>query len=477
MKLRTKLVLVSATVLFLASGLSGAAMMADTLRFHEVQAAESGRAQLTAAANAIGSQMESSRILEYGEVTRTAYFHFLLDKYDASRFLLLENDIVLCNQTDYEFVEGGTEGWNGEEVQSLIQKTDGRRLLICGRRIPMETMDAYSLVMIQDISGIYQDALRRIPVLAAICLTASLAASAALSLLARRLLSPLEQLRCAAVRISEGDMSCRAPISGHDEITALACAFNHMADRVEEQMELLNRAAEQRTQLLGSLTHEIKTPMTSIIGYADTLLHVHLSEDGKTRALRHIYEEGRRLERLSSKLMLLIGLYENDSLQMEETELSELFERVRRLETCQLKHQEMVLEVSSFSGTRRVDADLFESLLVNLIDNAIRAGHRGGRIRLIRLAQDGRRGERILVQDDGKGIPPEEMEKITQPFYMVDKSRSRKEGGAGLGLALCSRIAALHNLRLSIESQLEEGTTVTLEFPTGSTPENGDSPS
>ena len=77
MKLRTKLVLVSATVLFLASGLSGAAMMADTLRFHEVQAAESGRAQLTAAANAIGSQMESSRILEYGEVTITAYFHFL----------------------------------------------------------------------------------------------------------------------------------------------------------------------------------------------------------------------------------------------------------------------------------------------------------------------------------------------------------------------------------------------------------------
>ncbi|HJC87809.1 MAG TPA: HAMP domain-containing protein, partial [Candidatus Eisenbergiella intestinigallinarum] len=246
MKLRTKLVLVSATVLFLASGLSGAAMMVDTLRFHEVQAAESGRAQLTAAANAIGSQMESSRILEYGEVTRTAYFHFLLDKYDASRFLLLENDIVLCNQTDYEFVEGGTEGWNGEEVQSLIQKTDGRHLLICGRRIPMETTDAYSLVMIQDISGIYQDALRRIPVLAAICLEASLAASAALSLLARRLLSPLEQLRCAAVRISEGDMSCRARISGHDEITALACAFNHMADRVEEQMELLNRAAEQR---------------------------------------------------------------------------------------------------------------------------------------------------------------------------------------------------------------------------------------
>ena len=191
MKLRTKLVLVSATVLFLASGLSGAAMTADTLRFHEVQAAESGRAQLTAAANAIGSQMESSRILEYGEVTRTAYFHFLLDKYDASRFLLLENDIVLCNQTDYEFVEGGTEGWNGEEVQSLIQKTGGRRLLICGQRIPMETTDAYSLVMIQDISGIYQDALRRIPVLAAICLTASLAASAALSLLARRLLSPL----------------------------------------------------------------------------------------------------------------------------------------------------------------------------------------------------------------------------------------------------------------------------------------------
>ena len=158
--------------------------------------------------------MESSRILEYGEVTRTAYFHFLLDKYDASRFLLLENDIVLCNQTDYEFVEGGYGGLergrgpeshteNGRKASSDLRQENSH-----------ETADSYSLVMIQDISGIYQDALRRIPVLAAICLTASLAASAALSLLARRLLSPLERLRYAAVRISEGDMSLPCPYFG-----------------------------------------------------------------------------------------------------------------------------------------------------------------------------------------------------------------------------------------------------------------------
>ncbi|HJA92560.1 MAG TPA: hypothetical protein H9717_05525 [Candidatus Eisenbergiella merdipullorum] len=194
MKLKTKLVMITSFVLFLISILSGTAMMTDTLRFHEKQTVESGNAQLTAAANAIGVQAESSGILEFGEATRTAYFRFLLDKYDASRFLLLENNSVLCNQTDYEFVDGGEEGWNNAQTRTIIQKEGKRRLLICGRNIPMETTDDFSLVMIQDISGIYQDALRQIPVLAAICLAASLTAAALLSILAGRLLTPLERL-------------------------------------------------------------------------------------------------------------------------------------------------------------------------------------------------------------------------------------------------------------------------------------------
>ena len=109
-------------------------------------------------------------------------------------------------------------------------------------------------------------------------------------------------------------------------------------------------------------------------------------------------------------------------------------------------------------GRRRVDRDLFESLLVNLIDNSARASKEGD---IIYLAGE---KNRILVKDQGCGIPKEEIERVTEAFYMVDKARSRKEGGCGLGLALCARIVALHGARLMIESKLGEGTQISVVF-------------
>ena len=109
-------------------------------------------------------------------------------------------------------------------------------------------------------------------------------------------------------------------------------------------------------------------------------------------------------------------------------------------------------------GRRRVDRDLFESLLVNLIDNSARASKEGDTIFLT-----GER-DRIVVKDQGCGIPKEEIGRVTEAFYMVDKARSRKEGGCGLGLALCARIAALHGARIMIESKLGEGTEISVVF-------------
>ena len=109
-------------------------------------------------------------------------------------------------------------------------------------------------------------------------------------------------------------------------------------------------------------------------------------------------------------------------------------------------------------GERKVDRDLFESLLVNLIDNSARASKEGDTIYLIG------EGNRIIVKDQGCGIPEDEIGRVTEAFYMVDKARSRKEGGCGLGLALCARIAMLHGARLTIESKLGEGTQIAVVF-------------
>ena len=210
--------------------------------------------------------------------------------------------------------------------------------------------------------------------------------------------------------------------------------------------------------MLGRLTHDLKTPMTSIMGYADSLLHVRLREEQQEKALWHIYNECGRLGRISSKLMCLIGLYENDSICMEEVSVEELFECVANLEAENLKKKRLTLEYSCQSGVRRMDRDLFESLLINLIDNGIKACSDGGTIFMTGMS------DRITVRDQGCGIPQEELPRVTEDFYMVDKARSRKTGGSGLGLALCDRIARLHGARLQIESVLGEGTTVTILF-------------
>lgn len=109
-------------------------------------------------------------------------------------------------------------------------------------------------------------------------------------------------------------------------------------------------------------------------------------------------------------------------------------------------------------GEVKGDSDLLESLLINLIDNAAKASAPGSVVWLV-----GKKNE-ITVEDEGFGIPDEEIARVTEAFYMVDKARSRKAGGCGLGLALCSRIAKLHGARLVIESRQGEGTTVRVQF-------------
>ena len=110
-----------------------------------------------------------------------------------------------------------------------------------------------------------------------------------------------------------------------------------------------------------------------------------------------------------------------------------------------------------------MDRELFKSLLYNLLDNGRKASKRGEQLALTAMAE----GERvtILVRDHGQGIPQEEIEKITQPFYMVDKSRARKAGGVGLGLALCQEIVTVHSGTMEIQSVLGQGTLITLTFP------------
>ena len=235
-----------------------------------------------------------------------------------------------------------------------------------------------------------------------------------------------------------------------------------MMRRTVEQMEKLQEVAEKQELLMGALSHEMRTPLTSIIGYSDTLRHVKLKDEQKDRALEHINREGKRLEALSGKMLQMLGLYQNHAIQMEMTMAGDLLNHVIDMEKEQAEKKAVHLKMECEAFSMKMDPALMESLLINLIDNALKATDAGGSIWVKAYEKAGKKI--FEVSDTGMGIPEEELGKITDAFYMVDKSRSRKEGGSGLGLALCVKVAEIHGGCLKIESRQREGTTVRAIF-------------
>ena len=459
MKLWQKLSLVTVSVLLIASLIFAGIVISHSASYDQGKTMENYEQQLKSTAYALSREIASSSLGEYRDTTRNSYLGFLLQRYDASQYILVGPDQVICNETSFELANPWDERWNGDKVFSVIQRRGEQYILLAGKKIPVTEGGDYRLILVRDISSLYRDIRDQAFFYLAVYFGMAVLAVLLVFFLAKRILRPLSELQRAARDIREGDFARRAGVRTRDETGMLAADFNAMAERIEGQVRELSEESERRRQMLGSLAHELKTPMTSIIGYSDSLLHVNLREEQKERALLHIYEQCRRLERLSGKLMSLVGMYDNDSIHLEQTRMEELFLQVVSLEEFHLRKRGISLVHSCHMEDRKVDRDLFTSLLVNLIDNGAKASAEGGTVFLLG------EGNRITVKDQGCGIPGEEIRRVTEAFYMVDKARSRKEGGCGLGLSLCVRIAQLHGARLCIESKVGKGTAVSVIFP------------
>ena len=268
---------------------------------------------------------------------------------------------------------------------------------------------------------------------------------------------PMVRLQNVASRIGQGDYELRSRIETRDEIGNLSKEFDKMADSLVETVERQN-------QFVGDFTHEIKTPMTSIIGYADLIRSDAIGKEDVINAANYIFSEGKRLERLSIKMLELM-VVDNDTVELSPQSPATLIwdsTEPLRQEYSQLG---ISLETDCEEGQCNLEPDLFVSLLVNLLENSKRAMPEGGNLRVsCRMTSD---GCQLVVADTGCGIPQEALNKITDAFYRVDKARSRAMGGAGLGLALCNRIVNLHKGHMSIESRVGVGTTFTINIRGG----------
>lgn len=277
---------------------------------------------------------------------------------------------------------------------------------------------------------------------------------------ARVLTAPLVDLSRTSRSIAAGRLSSRANIASRDEIGRVARDFNEMADALESTIAELEDAAERQNLFTGSFAHEVKTPMTSIIGYADLIQKQALEPDELTEAARYIFTEGKRLESLSGKLLDLLVLH-GQSIALAPASPASIVEELTGRLAPIYAEQGIALVCECEEGTCLLEADLVASLLVNLCDNARKAMDEAGGTLSVRVAM-APDGCRIAIGDTGRGIPPEALAHLTEAFYRVDKSRSRSQGGVGLGLALCREIVALHNGSMRFAGSVGKGTIVTV---------------
>ncbi len=281
--------------------------------------------------------------------------------------------------------------------------------------------------------------------------------------LARALARPIERLAETARRLGEGDLTARTGLRGGDELGALAQAFDEMAER-------LSRLVAGQRELLADVSHELRTPLARLrvtLGLAaeaepERARAYLLEMEGDLAELDHLVGDILAAARLEA-----VGAQALQPAPVEPQELvRDALARLARLHPARTVEAHLAA-----TGPLEADAGLLGRVLDNLLDNAAKYSDPGTPIEL-RLEQAGET-LRLAIRDHGPGIAPEDQARLFTPFFRADPSRARDTGGVGLGLVLCQRVVAAHGGRITVESHLGAGTTVTVELPVAPGPASG----
>jgi signal transduction histidine kinase len=278
-----------------------------------------------------------------------------------------------------------------------------------------------------------------------------------------KLTDPIRKLNQGAEEITAGLYQKRVQIKSRDEIGELTSSFNKMADSVENHIHRLSELTEARQQFINNLAHEMRTPLTAVLGYGESLKYANLTDDQRLSAINYIISQSDRMKSMAGKLMDLASLTAVN-IRFEKIDLKTITAKVESSLSQKIVDKNIKI-VKSFKGSQILgDKDLIESLIQNIMENAVQALPHGGIIALETFEK-----EKILVfamKDNGIGMSDDDLKRVFEPFYRADKSRSRANGGAGLGLALCKQICDLHGALIGVTSEYHSGTIFEIKFTT-----------
>lgn len=327
---------------------------------------------------------------------------------------------------------------------------DGKYQMIFAKNVSSLDTEFYSFILTYALTA------AGVSLLLAICLYFVL----------KKLSAPLEKLRKATEAVEGGDFAVTVEEKGHDEFTLLAHSFNTMLAKINEQMTMLEKDANEKAveakrkqMLVDNLAHELRTPLTSIHGYAEYLEKANATQERRLMAAKYIISESARLQKISELLLDEAFIRENH-VEMTDLSLDNVLTDVAQKLQAKARDHKVQLSCQTIPTTVKGNETLLSMLFYNLTENAIKACREGGKVLL--SCENGQ----AVVEDNGKGMTQQQLSHITEPFYRTDKSRSRAEGGAGLGLTLCKQIVDLHRADMRFVSAPQKGTKIFITFTT-----------
>jgi signal transduction histidine kinase len=324
------------------------------------------------------------------------------------------------------------------------------------------------IIYIRDNKQTVQDLTRELVTLIIQAVVVGLAISGVLSfILSKTLLQPIIGMTKAAEAIAGGDFSRELAVESDDEIGILADTFNNMAYRLKETLEEIKKSEALRKEFVANVSHELRTPLTSIRSYAETLTEYQdIPKETEIDFLHVILNESVRMTNIVQDLLEL-SRFDAGSSKLKTGRFS-LAQSVRDVyDTIALeakKHNHTItLETTENLPEINGDRGRIEQVLLNILANAVKYTPDGGTINVI----SGKTGNKVWVRirDNGIGIPEEDLPRIFDRFYRVDKARSRESGGTGLGLSIAREIILRHGGDILPESTPGGGTTMTVILP------------
>jgi signal transduction histidine kinase len=378
------------------------------------------------------------------------------------------NDRLILADSSGTIIGDTNAQWLGETVQS-VRLTKPTSIVVSGQEVGKLYLLSSGMVIVQFIppggalsgqppSSPEQRYLSHVNTSLIIAGVVGAAVAILLGLfLTRQFTKPIRALKRGAARIAGGDLAYRVEVKSKDEFGELATSFNSMA-------ATLDSSEQSRRRLFADIAHELRTPLSVIGGTVDAMLDGVYEPNPDN--LTSIKEETEVLTRLVAELRdLTLAESGHLKLEVEPTNLAELVQRrVSQAEViAQGKNISLKTDITERLPEIEADGRRIEQVVANLLDNALNHTPQGGTVTI--AVSPGKDGILVSVSDTGEGIPPEHLPYIFERFYRVDDARSRKTGGAGLGLAIAKQMVELHGGRIWVESEAGKGSKFSFTLP------------